>query len=204
MRNSQKGFVPILIVIIAVAILIGGGAYIVGKKSEQKHSTETPTQSASNTQQVATTTTPSPATTTKPTATTTTKTPGKTQRYVITLLSPKGGETLIKGTVYPIRWTVTPDLNAIQFEIGLYDINSSGISPPIAKVIGKAGVYNWIVPQDLPDGKYKIALFQIRSTDGAVANTTGDFFTMVSSSGPPCRNRTCDPLLKRQVLYRLS
>ncbi len=84
----------------------------------------------------------------------------------VTLLSPNGGERLIKSKSYDIAWSsVSLGTPGIKINISLWKVNSDNTfslnQTIVSDVDPLAGKYSWDVPKNLVVGKYKIVLFTV-------------------------------------------
>ncbi len=115
-----------------------------------------------------------------------------TSQPSITVTSPNGGEALIKGQSYFIRWAQTGFASDGWIQLQLRDaVNPSTMVKLIAQSIElgiPAGTLNWIVPSDIPDGKYLIWATAGSGSDALGTRVLGsDFsdapFSIVAVSG---------------------
>jgi hypothetical protein len=112
----------------------------------------------------------------------------------ITVTSPNGGERLVKGSTYRIKWNSNgaPNVNITLRHGNVTPNDSSGI---IATNIVNQGYYDWIVPENLaPADYYYIGVWH--STNGfgdlsdaafsilAASTTPQDSFAISASAGP--------------------
>lgn len=102
----------------------------------------------------------------------------------ITVVSPNGGETWVKGTMHPVLWT---DNLCDNVRIELW--KGSAMYMIIAQSVPSNGVFNWYIPAtpNLPNGNdYKIkivALAPVAGTTILVADMSDNFFTIVGATG---------------------
>jgi hypothetical protein len=99
----------------------------------------------------------------------------------ITVLSPNGGERLIKGSTYTIKWSVS---NNTWININLLKGSSKyiGIAGPADQPLPQ-GYYNWTIPTFLPDGDdYTI---RISDNTGVVFDDSDAAFSIVAT-GTTC------------------
>ncbi|MDP3093666.1 MAG: Ser-Thr-rich GPI-anchored membrane family protein [bacterium] len=83
---------------------------------------------------------------------------GSNVQPFVTVISPNGGETFIKGVSYTIKWSSSGFASGAWAQIQLRKAESPD---QIVKVIVtsmpmSAGSYDWTIPSDVPDGKYLI------------------------------------------------
>jgi hypothetical protein len=180
MKNSQKGFVvPLLIVIIAL-LVIGGGVYVYENKkvgtpvvidnatqqSDQVQQTNTQNPSVSNPKNT-------PIIKTIPTSN------PVSVRSSITVSSPNGGENYIAGNVITVKWTSNnvPTTNVANVSLVREDGEYSGVTVDSqASANIASGIFNYTPPVTLPTGQYKIAVYSCPSSTGKQIDcTTGDY-----------------------------
>lgn len=172
---NQKGISKVLIISL-VAVIVLSIIYIVSPKTGEApvviendpvSSLPTTNTSVSNTQ-----TAPS-----KPTQTTTPK-PASTSlaKKVATIVFPAGGESLLVGKTYSIRWSDYTSLEPIT--LVLQTINSDGKSSVKNLAVNIpatiTGSYPWVIPYEGGDNKYRIQLFP--GDKRALAVSSRDFY----------------------------
>ncbi|MDP2951617.1 MAG: Ser-Thr-rich GPI-anchored membrane family protein [bacterium] len=119
--------------------------------------------------------TPAPAAITPSTPTETTV-PSKS----ITVITPNGGETLLKGTTYPIKWN-SSNVDSVYIKLRKGSDTYYGPEGEVSKVIANAGIFLWTIPQALPDGDD----YGIRIVDGtAVALDDSDALFSITATSP--------------------
>lgn len=103
MKNQDKGFiVPVLIGIIALLLIIGGGMYVYeNKKVETPAVVDTEARQSDQNQQ----------------KTNTQTTPISNSKPSITVLSPNGGEMLVQGTTWTIKWSAPSSISDVKIFI---------------------------------------------------------------------------------------
>lgn len=79
----------------------------------------------------------------------------------ITLLSPNGGEKLLKGLTYAIKWNAS-GVDSVYIKLRKGADTYNGPEGEVSKTISNAGIFLWTVPKTLPDG----ADYAIRIVDG--------------------------------------
>jgi len=101
---------------------------------------------------------------------------GPTEQNAITVVSPNGGETLIRGTILPISWSYTGNPGA-NVKIELY--SGSTLSRTItASTPLSAGSYNWTIPSTQTAGSnYTIKVTS--TTDSTISDTSDGAFSIV-------------------------
>jgi hypothetical protein len=93
---------------------------------------------------------------------------------ILTVTSPNGGETWIKGNTYPITWTNTNLTGQVQIRL---NIGTYGNYSTVGFANATAGTYDWTIPATLtPGNQFKIRIFSVLQP--AIADTSDDFFTI--------------------------
>ncbi|MCP5051045.1 MAG: hypothetical protein GY940_28030 [bacterium] len=96
----------------------------------------------------------------------------------ITVTSPNGGETLVKGTVHGITWTSTGGVGNVKIE---YSLNNGGSWSTITGSTSNNGTYSWTVPQ----ASSSFCRVRIReASDGSPTDTSDSAFSIASSLIP--------------------
>jgi len=101
----------------------------------------------------------------------------------ITVTSPNGGERLIPGSIYPIRWstrgTITSAINIAMFNVGLNGERYGGSN---ITDIDNVGSYNWTVPRGntTSDSYWKLLI-----SSGNIQDESDNYFTIISSTVTP-------------------
>ncbi|MBI3273566.1 MAG: peptidoglycan-binding protein [Candidatus Colwellbacteria bacterium] len=110
----------------------------------------------------------------------------------ITVLSPNGGETLIAGQTYQIRWTTSGVEANQKVQIGLrdirYDPNLDSGEQTLVYSMDNTKSYFWAVPQQPMNGGginvYKIIVY-LRGTEGIADSSDAPFSIVGSTNLPP-------------------
>ena len=104
------------------------------------------------------------------------------QPPLITVTSPNGGETWIKGTTQTITWT---DNISGNVKIRLFKSNS--VAAIIAASTPSNGSFDWTVSTSLADGdNYKV---EVRSLDNPTIRDRSDRNFTIASTGRPTSTR---------------
>jgi hypothetical protein len=102
----------------------------------------------------------------------------------ITVVSPNGGESWVRGNAYPIKWKYSGELGP-SVSIVLYDGNDPVfiITPGTSKGSGGSGSYTWNIPADKPlSTDYRVS---IQSTSQAAVKDMSDkCFSIVADTTP--------------------
>ncbi len=93
----------------------------------------------------------------------------------VTLLYPNGGETLVGGEVYPIRWRSEGSFSNVMIEYTTDGVNWTVIDPSDPN----DGVFNWTVPS-IVSSNVKIRVTS--TTDGNTVDISDNNFSIVSPS----------------------
>jgi flagellar hook assembly protein FlgD len=103
----------------------------------------------------------------------------------ITVTSPNGGVSWMKGSTYSITWTSTGSVGNVTIEL----LKGGSAVLTVSSSTANDGKQNWTVPGGLSSGNnYQIKITQV--SDGSV-NDTGDFFAISDDSQPKISlNRT--------------
>ncbi|MFA5033868.1 MAG: C1 family peptidase [bacterium] len=90
---------------------------------------------------------------------------------LVALTAPNGGETIIKGDTYIIKWfNVTGDVKIDLYKGGVF--NSTIVSS-----VSNTGVYSWVVPTSLGTGAdYKIRVSRV--SNASVYDESDNYFTI--------------------------
>lgn len=97
----------------------------------------------------------------------------KEEDPAITLISPNGGETLIKGTTHQIEWSTTGDTGStVSLQLRLGDKSRT-----IARGIQNDGAYTWQVPHDLPN-RDSYSLTITSDADPSLGDDSDDVFSI--------------------------
>ena len=109
----------------------------------------------------------------------------------ITVLSPNGGETLVKGEKHRIKWTAPASVKKVNILFSkIYECTGSAGMNCIAlhssqvlelKDIKNNGSYEWYVPATFEDGRYEISVVNPTDWDSDVSDS---YFTIMT--GPMC------------------
>jgi len=166
----NKGFAPVLILVIVLgALSVGGVAYFAGKSSAPKNevndnSNYFPEEQNSN----------PPATynnnppTNNQQQTNTQTPPVNTQTTAsITLLSPNGGEVLKAGGTYKIKWQASSSFTSDYPKVSILLVGGSrdqAVTPDQTIIANNTGSYEWTIPnvqlstyiQDVSGGPYTL------------------------------------------------
>jgi hypothetical protein len=112
----------------------------------------------------------------------------------ITVLSPNGGETFVKGTTHTITWTDnSPNASPMPPRVNIWLIrvhNGNRTRIPIARNIFSTGSYDWLVPRRiLPGTRYFILIHRtgvpaIRDISDAPFSIVGQTITLSASPNP--------------------
>ena len=107
----------------------------------------------------------------------------------VNVTSPNGGEKMLVGRTYPIKWTATN----FGKSIGYILLRSSSPENPRDYVINSdnrlvsytddsgSGSYNWTIPSDIPEGtQYKIVVGGTPSNSGNAdsSDISDDYFSI--------------------------
>lgn len=122
----------------------------------------------------------------------------------ITVISPNGGENLLKGATYPIKWNSSNvDSVYIKLRKGA-DIKSAdtynGSEGEVSKIISNSGIFFWTVPSTLPDGNdYAIRIVDgtavvLDDSDSLFSITAIPVATPTSSGGSESSQTTAVPI----------
>ena len=84
----------------------------------------------------------------------------------ITVTSPNGGETWIKGNTYTITWT-----DNISSHVKIRLLDGETTAAVIAASTPSDGSFDWTVPTSLAAGKYKV---EVRSSDDRTIKDQSD------------------------------
>lgn len=98
---------------------------------------------------------------------------------LFSLLVPNGGEQLVAGMTYTIRWESSPTIAQVFIEYSTNNGSSwTAVDPPNS---GNTGSYDWLVPEvTSPD-----CLVRISDADSPTTNdTSDDVFTIFQCQGP--------------------
>ena len=182
----NKGFAPVLVLVIVLGVLaVGGGAYFVGKSSTPKNTVSDnsnyfpPVQQNNNL----------PATSN----TNNNVTPPVITKPSITVLSPNGGEIYKKGDTAYVRWN-TQNIGNATIKIDLLKTNgtlvynlASMVNPSKGSQVDANGpAYSWAIPTEtspggrrIDSGQYKI---QICETGTNNCDSSNSYFTITAPS----------------------
>ena len=127
----------------------------------------------------------------------------------ITVVSPNGGETLIAGSTFEIKWKYSSNImeNLTKFSVHLIDSNGKIVTGGIGDNLGTPVIvigdyYMWQVSPNLPVGKYKVVVSlcptggaaQCQSSvttnpNGLLNDSSDNYFTLTgTSTGSPVLN----------------
>ncbi len=79
----------------------------------------------------------------------------------ITVISPNGGEKLVKGATYPIKWN-SSGVDSVYIKLRKGADTYNGPEGEVSKTISNSGIFFWTIPATLPDGSD----YAIRIVDG--------------------------------------
>ncbi|MEI8174405.1 MAG: Ser-Thr-rich GPI-anchored membrane family protein [bacterium] len=169
MKNSQKGFANIALVVVIIAIVAIGGYFVFSKKS----ATPTPSQQNSETN------TPNEPSQGQGTS----YVPGQGASTVaekdrIQVTSPKGGEKLEVGKTYDVRWTNYSGKEPLTIALQATKPSNQASAKIIASNVptSSTGSYKWTVTSESPDNKYKIEVYPAGGRP--LVGQSNDFFTI--------------------------
>lgn len=161
MKNSQKGFANIALIVIIVAIVAVGGYFVFSKKS----ATPTPIQQNSEINSVNKTN------------------QGQGASFVpeqdrIQITSPKGGEKLEVGKTYDIRWTNYSGKESLTIALQATTPNNKVSTKIVASNVPATsiGSYKWTVTSESSENKYKIEVYPAGGRE--LIGRSKDFFTI--------------------------
>jgi len=168
MKNSQKGFANIVLIVIVVAIVAVGGYFAFVKKSEPI--AQQPTQSQQQ----------NPVNNGEPDR-------GQGASFVpeadrIQIISPKGGEKLEVGKIYDVRWTNYSGKELLTIALQATTPDNKVSAKIVASNVPAAssGSYKWTVTSESPDSKYKIEVYPADGRE--LVGRSKDFFTIFGES----------------------
>jgi hypothetical protein len=171
MKNSQKGLVLTLLLVVLTLALAAGVAYVYMQKEQTRRPViRNPATQTSN------------------------QSPSIVQPFAIT--SPKKGDVLTAGQTYSIKWTPSDIATSTTIvRIGLISSNIEGslesfYSPTVilADGVSNNGNYSWTINPKTPTGSYSIAIIDDRSFDRdatTISGIQGDDFSIVSKIPAP-------------------
>lgn len=169
MKNSQKGFANMILIVVVVAIVAVGGYFVFSKKS----TVSTPSQQN-----------PEAGATNKPNqGQDTSYVPGQGASTVaekdrIQIVYPNGSEKLEVGKAYDIRWTnysgKEPLTIALQATTPDNKVSAKIVASNIPAT--STGSYKWTVTSESPDNKYKIEVYPAGGRP--LVGRSNDFFTI--------------------------
>jgi len=93
----------------------------------------------------------------------------------ITVVSPNGGEVLVRGEVYEIKWTSS---NVPKFNVQYINEDTGVRLFIINNVTGNT--YSWIVPETIDDGLYRMKVDYAIPGGGTVSDSSDSTFTIGS------------------------
>ncbi|MFA6257029.1 MAG: peptidoglycan-binding domain-containing protein [Candidatus Paceibacterota bacterium] len=108
----------------------------------------------------------------------------------ITVLSPNGGETWNHGQKYNITWIAPADAKDVRLIINSEETywagGEAGDVPRVNFVITNStlndGVYAWLVPNNIPTGKYKLYINATKPNGGLYVDGSDNSFQIVTNS----------------------
>ena len=169
MRNSQKGFANIVLVVVIVAIVAVGGYFVFSKKS----TTPAPSQQNPGTSIVKE---PSQGQDTG-------YIPGKGASTVpekerIQIVFPNGGEKLEIGKAYDVRWTNYSGEEPLTIALQTITSDNKASTKSVASDVPAVytGSYKWTATSESPDNKYKIEVYPAGGRP--LVGRSKDFFTI--------------------------
>jgi RHS repeat-associated protein len=100
------------------------------------------------------------------------------EQPAITVISPNGGEIWEAGSIYPVTWSSSGDIDVVHIE---YSIDNGMNWMSITQSTLNDGNYNWLVP----DNASETCLVRVKgSTDVIIPDTSDAVFTIVSPVNP--------------------
>ena len=173
MKNLQKGFISITLILIAIIVAAVIGGYFIFSKKSATPSISTPktTETNNNVNQE--------------------QTPGYIlwqgativpDKDRIQILSPKGGEKLEIGKKYNISWTNYSGTQPLTIALQVTPTDNKSFAKIIAFNVptSQTGNYQWTVTSEDPGSKYKIEVYPAGGRP--LMGESEDFFTI---SGEP-------------------
>lgn len=161
MKNSQKGFANMILIVVVIAVVAVGGYFVLSKKST------TPTPSQQN---------PEAGATNEPNR-------GQGATFVpeedrIQITSPKGGEKLEVGKTYDVHWTNYSGKEPLTIALQATTPDNKVSAKIIASNVPAAsnGSYKWTVTSESAENKYKIEVYPAGGRE--LVGRSKDFFTI--------------------------
>jgi len=107
----------------------------------------------------------------------------------LTVSQPNGGETLIKGQTYDIKWSTSIGINRVS----LYSLSNTGVQKTIVSGTGaSAGKYSWTIPIGTASGQYKIKI--ANSANANEQDSSNDWFNIGAPASALPRLNSISPV----------
>lgn len=186
----NKGFAPILVLIIVLgALAVGGVAYFAGKSSAPKNevtdnSNDYPPVNQNQTPPTTNNNPPvqTPPPVNNPPATTSTAC-NSNSPSTIKVLSPNGGETFTLGQTINIKWSSKCIDSNEKISVSIYKKGAqlSQEGSPYGYTTNNTGYYNWTIPKDINSNQYEVSIGYILTNGNATYDNSDGLFTINTS-----------------------
>jgi len=99
----------------------------------------------------------------------------------ITVLSPNGGEALLKGQTYTVRWSST-GVNRVVLDLVAPNSLNSVVVGNLVNITGNPGSISWTIPMHLSDGSYKLRVGTCPQTASVCSNDLVSLYDLSDSA----------------------